>query len=898
MTDRSTFRLAIAVTAMVVSASLLFAFDAALPPAKPTKHWSFQPIRNEQPTAARPGESTNPIDFFIDRQLKQKGLKPVAPVDKRTLLRRAYYDLIGLPPSPEASAEFLKDASPGAFAKLIDRLLASPQYGERWGRHWLDVVRYADTAGETADFPSPQAWRYRNYVIDSFNADKPYNQFLMEQVAGDILASKLPADAPGPRYAELITATGYIAIARRFGGRVDSEHSQTLDDTIDAMGKSVLGLTIACARCHDHKFDPITSNDYYALYGIFESTRYPTPGFELTPRPADLVRLVSPAEYDRQYAPVAQEIAAVDAVLKKANDELAKLKTLAMQTRVEIGHGGFENGGAQDFSSGMPAPPEALAIKPGQVIQLLILPKANYGADSTAVELKIEEVGGQNRRWTLVDDLVPDLLGGNPHADRHGNAAVWCLLDASENPSYLLESHADVDNHKGLHSLGSPQTPCVAVNTTDAPIKTTTPIYPAHGFVMHPSPKFGVAVEWISPIEGTIRVTGRVADADNSGGDGIEWRLDHFNGELGAPMLAMRQFPSVDETMKKRNEVAAKTPKVDMAYAVSEGKPHDAQFLKRGDPEQKGDPVPRRFLQVLGGQPVPADGGSGRFELAQWLSDPANPLTPRVMVNRIWQHHFGMGLVTTTNDFGTRGSPPSHPELLDYFAKRFIDSGWSIKAMHRLICNSQAYQRTSGADPHNDAVDPANKWLWKFARRRLSAEEIRDSMLLASGELDPTPGGPHPFPPEETWKFTQHAPFSEVYDTNRRSIYLITHRLKRNPILANFDSADPSSSTGERFTTTVPTQALFFMNDPFVHARAAAMVTRLKPVSDDHARLDLAFNTLFARNATAEEQAAAAKFIADYEAALIDKPPSDRTPLAWAAYYRMLLSSNEFIYVD
>jgi hypothetical protein len=609
--------------------------------------WSLQPVGDPQPPRLKKGtgpiDAKHPsgrtgqldlspfsdIDRFVIAALRAANLKPAPPADRRVLIRRATFDLTGLPPTPEEVDAFVADESSDAFATLIDRLLASPHYGERWGRHWLDIVRYADTAGETADFPAPEAWRYRNYVIAAFNQDKPYDKFLTEQLAGDILAAKLPADAPAQRRAELIVATGYLAIARRFGFErgYESEHFLTIDDTIDTLGKSFLGLTIACARCHDHKYDPISTADYYALYGIFDSTRYPHPGMENEPKPADLVPL-----------------------------------------------------------------------------------------------------------------------------------------------------------------------------------------------------------------------------------------------------------PTIDP--------ATKSPR--LAYAVIESKPHNARIHLRGNPKKLGEQVPRRMPTVFGGQPV-SGSGSGRLELAVWLANPRHPLTARVMVNRIWQGHFGAGLVKTPNNFGTRGEPPTHPELLDYLARRFVAGKWSIKAMHRQIMLTDAYQRSAANDARHAEADPDNSLLWRFSRRRLSAEEIRDSLLAVSGELDRVAGGAHPFPPENQRNYKQHNPFVAVYDHSKRSVYLMTQRIKRHPFLALFDGADTNASTGSRFSTIVPTQALYFLNDGFVHHQAKALAVRLQALPDDAARLDRATRLLYGRAPTATEKAIAARFLSESAAS---------KPEAWAGWLRVLFASNEFVYLD
>jgi hypothetical protein len=866
-------------------------------------HWAFQPLTDPAvPDVQDAAWAQTDIDRFILARLERAALRPTPPADKRTLIRRATFDLTGLPPTPEEVDAFLADDSPQAFAKLVERLLASRQYGEKWGRHWLDLVRYADTAGETADFPVPHAWRYRNYVIDAFNTDKPYDQFLREQVAGDILASQLPPEASPEQYRELQVATGYISIARRFGFDSDKDLFLTIDDTLDTLSKSVLGLALGCARCHDHKYDPISVQDYYALYGIFESTRYPFPGCEKTKAPRDMVPLMKPSDWDRIVKPHQEQIAGIDRKQQELGPRRAaaaqKFKGSSASSRRELAAGTIDNGGMQAVTQADGKPLSEIDVRPGDLVLLAILPRGNHGADSTTVELEIADATGSERRWNLTADVVDDLHSGNPHADRLGHQRTWCFLDLRDGAAFLSEPVRDIEQHPGLNVWRLGDLPSALVNQTNDSIKAWTATFPPRSFAVHPSAAGGVGVAWISPIEGRIAITGRVADADAAGGDGVDWRLEQY-AQVSGDLLALADVEAELAGLKKeRDELTAQAPRYDLAYAVAEGAPHDAQIQRRGDPDNRGDFVPRRFLSILGGAPVPAESGSGRLALADWLTARDNPLTPRVFVNRLWQHHLGAGLVNTPSDFGLRGAEPTHPELIDFLARRFVESGWSIKAMHRLIMLSAVYQQGAGDDPERSRVDPGNALWWRFKPRRLSAEEIRDTILSVTGELDLTPGGPHPFPDEKTWGFTQHGPFNAVYDHNQRSVYLMTQRIKRHPFLTLFDGPDANSSTADRFSTTVPTQALFFTNDPFVHAKADAFAGRLLKLADDDARLDRTWRLAFSRLPNAEERSAAREFLADYSGQLTEVPEGERQRQAWAAWLRVVLSSNELIYID
>jgi hypothetical protein len=651
-------------------------------------HWAFEPLQKAEPPPDPDGWAANGIDRFIAAARRQHGLVPVSSADQRTLLRRLSFDLIGLPPTPEDMAAFLVDTSPSAWNHAIERLLASPHYGERWGRHWLDVARYADTAGDNADYPVPEARLYRDYVIAAFNRDKPYDQFIREQIAGDILARQ----GPRSQYAEGVIATGFLALSRRYATGPYEFWHLTLEDTIDTLGRGILGLTLRCARCHDHKFDPVTRDDYYGLYGFFASTQFPWAGAEefsskKTPR-QHFVALLSPEQAALRLAGHQQQIQKLDAEIRRLEKE-------------------------------------------------------------SPMAARLPELREQQRRLQL-SNLPADLPG---------------------------------------------------------------------------------------------------------------------------------------------------------AYAVQEGQPVNVAIQIRGEVDKPGPVVQRHVPRFLAGPRswiIPA-GASGRLQLAQWLTNPANPLTARVLVNRIWQHHFGRGLVTTPSNFGARGDPPSHPELLDWLSARFIESGWSIKTLHRLILQSKTYQLASLHDPTNVARDPANRWYWRHNRRRLDAEAIRDALLLVGGHLDCRLAGPHPFPPIESWGWTQHHPFKDVYGTNHRSVYLMTQRFQRHPFLALFDGPDTNTSSEERRTSTVPLQALFLMNNPFVGEQADGFARRLLSfTANPEQRIDLAEQWAWGRPGRADEHQRARHFIEEYERqlAVLGLPAELREREAWTSLARILIESNEFVYLD
>ncbi len=629
-------------------------------PAFHKKHWAFESIRDVAPPAATDRSGPHPIDRFVAKAWAEKKLAPVESADTRTLIKRLHYDLTGLPPSADALKNALTELTPwsdAAWERLIDRLLASPRYGERWGRYWLDVARYADTAGDNADYPIPEARLYRDYVIDAFNADKPYDQFVREQLAGDLLAGEGPREG----YATRVAATGYLAQGRRYATGPYELWHLTLEDVIDTVGQSFLGLTLRCARCHEHKYDPVSQEEYYGLYGIFDSTRFPWAGGE---------------EFQSMRAPRQHFVPLVPP--KEAADVLAassKRKLDPKQSEIERRRGG----------------PESLPV----------------------------------------------------------------------------------------------------------------------------------------------------------------------------------------------------------AYAVREGVPRPAVFQIAGDPEKPGPVIARSvptFLPNVPALEIPSH-ESGRRQLADWLTRPEHPLTARVMVNRIWQHHFGRGLVATPSNFGTRGEPPTHPELLDWLARSFVTNGWSVKKMHRLILTSRVWRLASAAHPGNEEIDPANALLWRHDRRRLDAEAIRDSMLFASGRLNLDRPGPHPFPPIETWTFTQHTQFKDIYASSHRSVYLMTPRLQRHPFLSLFDGPDTNTTTATRTAALTPAQMLYLMNSGDVRTEAEAFANRVLTMPAK-GRLPFAYALAYQRSPSDAETRRADRFLADYA----HQGGGERA--AWTALCRSLLVSHEFFYVD
>lgn len=839
-------------------------------------HWAFQSLKNQALPMVAGVE--NEVDRFFQSGLAAQGRSAGSAADKPTLLRRASYNLTGLPPSPEDMAAFLSDYSPDAFPKAIDRMLASPAYGEKWGRLWLDVVRYADTAGETADYPMPHAWRYRNWVIKAFNEDLPADEFIRWQIAGDLLV----AAGPPERAPDKVIATGFLGIARRFGFNIEQDIHLTYEDAIDTMGKTFLGLSIGCARCHDHKHDPISARDYYGLYGILQSTRLPFTGCEKTQRPRDMV----PVDLPEQAAARSQWKAELDGASVKLTESAAAIAALAPEFATSvpnlIAEGVLAPGAAQSWPPG--GNTGLMVLNAGEMLQLSVLPRSSFGADGTGVEWTISENGGGKRQWSVAAAF----------AQPAQPLAGWYILDLEKEPRECGQFNVVFENKAGLSAWhGAELWPSLLVNHTEATVAYQTLSLPPKAVGLHPGPRGGVAVAWESQISGEVTVRVKVSEYD-PGGDGIDWKLER-RPSIRAVLEKQRALaPAHLAALKSKSEIAAREPQAALALAVAEATPVNAKLQIKGEPKDPGEEVPRKLPEVLGGTVIPAGAGSGRRELADWLTrGAARDLTARVLANRIWLGHFGEGIVSTPNDFGTKGAPPSDPALLDWLAGCLIADNWSLKAMHRRLLRTAAWQRASQRESGGDHRTAF------FPRRRLTAEELRDTLLLLSGNLDRTPGASHPFPPENTWGFTQHGPFKAVYDHQKRSVYLMVQRIQRHPFLALFDAGDPNASTPVRGQSTVPTQALYFLNDPFVHTQAKAMAARLvKFAPEDRARMDLAARELYGRAATDEEQTVMRDFLAAISQNVPSLTEPERTVELWASWLRVLFGTNELLYVD
>jgi len=782
------------------------------------KHWAFRPIANPViPSSKLQAPSQNPIDAFVSEKLQEKGLALAPPADKRTLIRRATFDLTGLPPTPQEVADFLQDNSPAAFAKVVDRLLRSPHYGEKWGRHWLDVARYADSNGLDENIALGTAWQYRDYVVRAINADKPFDQFLTEQLAGDLLES---VDVPTRH--QRMTATAFLNLGAKVLAEPDKEKlvMDVIDEQIDVMGRAFMGLTLGCVRCHDHKFDPIPQDDYYALAAIFKSTQslsLDRIGALSTAYEAPLGSLDDFAMVKSSERILKEQKAAVTKV------EAAATKALRDEVRAR----------AVDYLMAAAALPRAPTLS--QVVP--IAKQHNLRAHvllNCRVFLAANETHPFFKPWQNALKIKGEVKQLRPYFTAIFAAAEKLnpdpkIKDATAD-SLLHQARAALDNTAGFLAL------------------------PPEPIILFPKE----VADQVRALKDTMMTTGS-------------------------------SLPDLPTTLAV----------ADSAKILTELPVHI-----RGSHLALGKPVARGFPQVvqasLKTKPTFSKQHSGRLELAHWLASAENPLTSRVIANRLWTWHFNQGLVPTPDNFGLLGHKPTHPELLDWLARWFTSNGWSFKEMHRLIMSSRSYQQSSSVAAQGVEADPENLLLHHFPVRRLEAEEVRDAMLHVAGSLDNAIGGKTIPRRNREFVFNHTSKDFTTYGSTRRALYLPIIRNNLYDLFQQFDYPDPATSTGLRNSTVVSPQALLLMNSDLTTDAAQNFTTRLFKLSADKAaRLRAAYRIAYAREATAADLRRAENFITATDAALnSSQQDSDkREQQTWAMLCQALMMSNEFIYL-
>ncbi len=779
-------------------------------------HWAFQPIAAPvaPPSPRFPGtpRSDHPVDRFIRARLAAEKLAPNPRADPRTLVRRAYLALLGLPPSFDRVEQFAADPGPAAFAQLVDQLLARPEYGQRWGRHWLDVARYSDTTEKSTDGERriPFAHTYRDYVIEACNTDRPFHRFILEQIAAD----RMPAgEQPDLR------ALGFLTVGRRFEGNLEAPQL-IIDERIDTIGRGLLGLTLACARCHDHKFDAIPTADYYSLYGILASSRDPLDLPEVGTPPAAAPAAAAIAKYRAEraalFADYEKQIDTSTASARKLARELAPeyLRHLVQESphhRTVEGFIPLDTPRGLLVLGGAPAWARLIAgsIARGENHfllwpEFLRLPAADFTAAAAAV-----------------------LARAQHDAARHEPAVLAALAENS------LTSMLDVADAFGRVITAALQSPGAAglaavINAPASPLQFS-----------------------------------REAVAED---------LQRFVTE--AQIVPRRDNEAAGKIREKLTVLEATAP-IDRAQVVAvSGPPFEPHVLVRGDRLKPGAAVPRRLPQVLAALDRRAFADDGRLPLAQALASEKNPLTARVIVNRVWQQHFGRGLVATSDDFGATGERPSHPELLDHLAHWFMAHGWSLKSLHRYLLASATWQQSSAAQPVALERDAANRLLWRMSPRRLEFEALRDSLLRVAGRLDTRLGG-------------RSAPLTD--ENVRRAVYGYTDRFRIPALLRNFDVANPDQSIARRGETTHPLQALFFLNSPFLRAQAEGVNRQpeIAELLDVAGRIRALYRRVLVRLPDAGELALAQRYLG-----------AAPTEAQWAQFAQTLLISNEFFFCD
>jgi hypothetical protein len=820
-------------------------------------HWAFQPIRTEivpadvEPLQV-PHRDAAVIDQLIDAELQEVGLHRNQAADRPTLIRRATFDLHGLPPTPQEVKEFESDFSNDAWPRLIDRLLASPRYGERWARHWLDVARYSDTKGSVRlkDNPLyPAAWTYRDYVIQSFNEDLPYNQFVLEQLAADQLSAAHPGtrNLVADRNPQSLAAMGFLTLGQRF---INSPND-IIDDRIDVVTRGLLGLTVTCARCHDHKFDPVPTADYYSLHGVFASSYEP-----------DVPELILPTTELVKHRGYLEELER----RKKQFDDFLHAKKTELESS-------FRKRAGEYLLAGQFEKVQA------NFLPVMFLIDASKDLNPAVIQRWARLLEKSRRRHD------PILSPWHKLAQLAETESKEAFAKASS--ELIAKWYSDPDgkrfNRAILDALKS------------APLHNLKDV----------SERYSEVFANIDALWNTAKSTGATSLSDT---DLEEVRQLLYGAESPAvvSLNEIQDFLFVDATTQ--NQFHEQQRQIEDWIASPGAAPHahvlldsqtpaDSPIFLRGNASNPGEKVPRQFLQVLSSTDRrPFQTGSGRLELAMAIVDPENPLTARVLINRVWLHHFGNGLVRTPSDFGLRGDAPTHPELLDYLVCQFMTHGWSIKTLHRTIMLSETYQQQSQSHAEGELKDPENRWLWRMNRRRLDWESLRDSLLTVSGQIDFTMGGPSvPLLSE---------PFSA-----RRSIYGFIDRQNLPGLFRTFDFVAPDSSAPQRLQTTVPQQALYLLNGSFIRQQTAATAARVLSMKDasnqitSEQQVDALYQTVLSRHATPDEVELGREYLREMSLGKVSTSGSTAADSSaafdsWHEYVQALLLSNEFCFVD
>ena len=834
---------------------------------KGRKFWAFQPHRKRPvPETLNTDWPRTDIDRFILARIDAAGLHPAPDADRQTLIRRASFDLTGLPPTIEQIDAFLRDRSPDAFEKVVNRLLESKHFGERWGRHWLDVARFAESSGGGRSLMFKNAWRFRDYVIASYNSDKPFNRFISEQVAGDLLPSSNPKQR-----AEQLAAAGFLALGPTNYEQQDKEllRMEVVDEQIDTMGRAFLGMTLGCARCHDHKFDPIPTADYYALAGIFRSTQTLTPG-----NVSGYIERELPLEGEQRatWERYQKELKDIEAKLSSARAELVKL------------------GGGKGVSVAR------TRLKNPVRSELM-----GFVVDNNEATLIGSWKRSTHTRGFLEDGYIHDentekgrkSVTFNPNLPAAGHYEVRI----SYTPGTNRASNVPVT----VHFQGGQKT--IRINEKlEPPIKGC--------FVSLGVYQFTAGMDSVVVISNEQTNGHVIADAAQFipiVPAAIAQKAKAKTGTAKAEAADSKQLPrDKKEKMQKREAAQALVNRLRAALNAmkqkasaqlqktmsvrDEAKPGDWHVHIRGGIRNLGAIVPRGFIQVAttrSAPPVIPNEQSGRLELAEWLTNPSNPLPARVYVNRVWHYLFGAGLVRTTDNFGKMGERPSHPDLLDYLALHFIEIGWSTKKLIRAIMLSKVYQQSTAQNSKTAATDPENRLLSHANRRRLDAEAIRDTILFVSGRLDTTQGG------LTIRKITQYD-LGYQFDTRRRSVYVPFFRNSILEIFEVFDVANPNMVTGRRTTSTLATQALFMMNSPFVNEESKHAAKRLLAATglDETKRIRLAYRRGIGRTPTKTEIELARQYLES-----VGSSKQNRLD-AWAGLCQTLFACLDFRHLN